>query len=100
MDAYMYAFKRSQFNYPPSLPLQTFYKKKKKGIRRRSLYPHTFSLVFSTRSALQEVLDQKDTFRSLRQDVLPYLVRSQLVSNAITYSIVSTASAFKCTELD
>ncbi|XP_050944226.1 uncharacterized protein LOC127150472 isoform X3 [Cucumis melo] len=30
-------------------------------------------------SALQEVLDQNDTFRSLRQDVLSYLVRSQLV---------------------
>uniref|UniRef100_A0A9I9EGC9 Uncharacterized protein n=1 Tax=Cucumis melo TaxID=3656 RepID=A0A9I9EGC9_CUCME len=29
-------------------------------------------------SALQEVLDQNDTFRSLRQDVLSYLVRSQL----------------------
>lgn len=33
------------------------------------------------RSVLQEVLDQKDTFQSLRQDVLPYLVRSQLVSS-------------------
>ncbi|XP_008451049.1 uncharacterized protein LOC103492452 isoform X1 [Cucumis melo] len=35
------------------------------------------------RSALQEVLDQKDTFRSLRQDVLPYLVRSQLRSEVL-----------------
>ncbi|KAH7837290.1 hypothetical protein Vadar_012131 [Vaccinium darrowii] len=32
------------------------------------------------RSVLQEVLDQKETFRSLRQDVLPFLVRSQLRS--------------------
>ncbi|XP_021812773.1 translation initiation factor eIF-2B subunit gamma isoform X2 [Prunus avium] len=32
------------------------------------------------RSVLQEVLDQKDTFQSLKQDVLPYLVRCQLVS--------------------
>ncbi|OVA20681.1 Bacterial transferase hexapeptide repeat [Macleaya cordata] len=32
------------------------------------------------RSILQEVLDQKGTFQSLKQDVLPYLVRSQLKS--------------------
>ncbi|KAM7251653.1 hypothetical protein ACFE04_023536 [Oxalis oulophora] len=32
------------------------------------------------RSALQDVLDRKDKFVSLRQDVLPYLVRSQLNS--------------------
>ncbi|ONI14218.1 hypothetical protein PRUPE_4G269500 [Prunus persica] len=31
------------------------------------------------RSVLHEVLDQKDTFQSLKQDVLPYLVRCQLV---------------------
>ncbi|GKV50973.1 hypothetical protein SLEP1_g57650 [Rubroshorea leprosula] len=30
------------------------------------------------RSVLQEVLDQKDTFQSLKKDVLPYLVQSQL----------------------
>ncbi|KAJ7960497.1 translation initiation factor eIF-2B subunit gamma [Quillaja saponaria] len=35
------------------------------------------------RSALQEVLDQKDTFHSLKQDVLPYLVRSQLRSEVL-----------------
>jgi hypothetical protein len=29
---------------------------------------------------LQEVLDEKDEFQSLKEDVLPYLVRSQLVS--------------------
>ncbi|XVF69456.1 hypothetical protein PTKIN_Ptkin11bG0083600 [Pterospermum kingtungense] len=34
------------------------------------------------RSVLQEVLDLKDTFQSLKQDVLPYLVRSQLKSEA------------------
>ncbi|KAJ4724518.1 translation initiation factor eIF-2B subunit gamma [Melia azedarach] len=32
------------------------------------------------RSVLQEVLDQKDKFHSLKQDVLPYLVRSQMRS--------------------
>ncbi|KAL0730221.1 hypothetical protein Bca4012_026314 [Brassica carinata] len=32
------------------------------------------------RSVLQKVLDQKPTFRSLKQDVLPYLVRTQLRS--------------------
>lgn len=32
------------------------------------------------RSVLQEVLSQKETFQSLRRDVLPYLVRSQLRS--------------------
>ncbi|KAK4607496.1 hypothetical protein RGQ29_001370 [Quercus rubra] len=35
------------------------------------------------RSVLQEVLDQKDTFHSLKQDVLPYLVRSQLKSEVL-----------------
>ncbi|XP_044483373.1 translation initiation factor eIF-2B subunit gamma isoform X1 [Mangifera indica] len=35
------------------------------------------------RSVLQEVLDQKDTFQSLKQDVLPYLVRSQLKSEVL-----------------
>ncbi|KAI9193843.1 hypothetical protein LWI28_000621 [Acer negundo] len=38
------------------------------------------------RSVLQEVLDQKDTFQSLRQDVLPYLVRSQLKSEVLVNS--------------
>ncbi|XP_010493020.1 PREDICTED: translation initiation factor eIF-2B subunit gamma [Camelina sativa] len=33
------------------------------------------------RSVLQEVLDQKPAFRSLKQDVLPYLVRTQLRSD-------------------
>ncbi|KAL3530147.1 hypothetical protein ACH5RR_009469 [Cinchona calisaya] len=32
------------------------------------------------RSVLQEVLNRKETFQSLRRDVLPYLVRSQLRS--------------------
>ncbi|KAL1323289.1 uncharacterized protein LOC107482266 [Arachis duranensis] len=35
------------------------------------------------RSILQEVLDQKGTFHSLKHDVLPYLVRSQLKSEAL-----------------
>lgn len=35
---------------------------------------------FYFRSVLLEVLEQKTTFTSLKQDVLPYLVRSQLVS--------------------
>ncbi|KAF9596260.1 hypothetical protein IFM89_008423 [Coptis chinensis] len=32
------------------------------------------------RSVLQEVLDQKETFQSIKKDLLPYLVRSQLRS--------------------
>ncbi|GMJ07043.1 hypothetical protein like AT5G19485 [Hibiscus trionum] len=39
------------------------------------------------RSVLQEVLDQKDTFQSLKQDVVPYLVRSQLKSEALLNEI-------------
>ncbi|ESW31401.1 hypothetical protein PHAVU_002G235800 [Phaseolus vulgaris] len=35
------------------------------------------------RSALQEVLDQKSAFHSLKHDVLPYLVRSQLKSEVL-----------------
>ncbi|XP_048324253.2 uncharacterized protein LOC107410292 isoform X3 [Ziziphus jujuba] len=35
------------------------------------------------RSVLQEVLDQKETFHSVKQDVLPYLVRSQLKSEVL-----------------
>ncbi|GMH05631.1 hypothetical protein Nepgr_007471 [Nepenthes gracilis] len=35
------------------------------------------------RAVLQEVLDQKEKFQSLRQDVLPYLVRTQLRSEVL-----------------
>ncbi|GAV62152.1 Hexapep domain-containing protein/NTP_transferase domain-containing protein [Cephalotus follicularis] len=35
------------------------------------------------RSVLQQVLDRKDMFLSLKQDVLPYLVRSQLKSEIL-----------------
>ncbi|KAL3850211.1 hypothetical protein ACJIZ3_012093 [Penstemon smallii] len=35
------------------------------------------------RSVLQDVLNQKETFRSLKRDVLPYLVRSQLRSELV-----------------
>ncbi|KAI3723760.1 hypothetical protein L2E82_35517 [Cichorium intybus] len=35
------------------------------------------------RSVLQEVLNQKQTFRSLKQDVVPYLVKSQLRSEIL-----------------
>ncbi|KAI3450088.1 hypothetical protein Pfo_006753 [Paulownia fortunei] len=35
------------------------------------------------RSVLQDVLNQKETFQSLRRDVLPYLVRSQLRSELL-----------------
>ncbi|KAL2616073.1 hypothetical protein AAZV13_08G104400 [Glycine max] len=35
------------------------------------------------RSVLQEVLDQKSAFHSLKHDVLPYLVRSQLKSEVL-----------------
>lgn len=36
-------------------------------------------MLISFRSILQEILEEKDKFQSLKQDVLPYLVRSQLV---------------------
>ncbi|KAH0860429.1 hypothetical protein HID58_088690 [Brassica napus] len=36
------------------------------------------------RSVLQEVLEQKPTFRCLKQDVLPYLVRTQLKSDVFS----------------
>ncbi|KAF6149391.1 hypothetical protein GIB67_016929 [Kingdonia uniflora] len=36
------------------------------------------------RSALQEVLDRKETIQSIKQDLLPYLVRTQLRSEAST----------------
>ncbi|KAK8336529.1 hypothetical protein V6Z11_A09G130000 [Gossypium hirsutum] len=39
------------------------------------------------RSVLQEVLDRKDTFQSLKQDVVPYLVQSQLKSQAVLSGI-------------
>ncbi|KAF2291930.1 hypothetical protein GH714_042272 [Hevea brasiliensis] len=39
------------------------------------------------RSVLQEVLDEKDRFQSLKQDVLPYLVRSQLRSQTLLNGI-------------
>lgn len=42
--------------------------------------------VFSCRAVLQEVLNKKETFLSLRRDVLPYLVRNQLVS-LITHDV-------------
>lgn len=35
------------------------------------------------RSALHEILDQKEIYQSLKQDVLPYLVRSQLRSEVL-----------------
>ncbi|KAL8159404.1 hypothetical protein V2J09_000941 [Rumex salicifolius] len=40
------------------------------------------------RSVLQEVLDQKERFQSLKHDVLPYLVRSQLRSEVSVNSAV------------
>jgi len=70
MDAHLYAFKRYihfLFNFIPCSFVLT----------HSFLYPETN---FSCRSALQEVLDQKSAFHSLKHDVLPYLVRSQLVS--------------------
>ncbi|XVE59871.1 hypothetical protein DITRI_Ditri05aG0082000 [Diplodiscus trichospermus] len=39
------------------------------------------------RAVLLEVLDHKDTFQSLKQDVLPYLVRTQLKSEALLNGI-------------
>ncbi|KAF8039641.1 hypothetical protein BT93_B1999 [Corymbia citriodora subsp. variegata] len=37
------------------------------------------------RTVLQEILDQKDTFQSLKEDLLPYLVRSQLVVGEVNH---------------
>ncbi|KAG6413994.1 hypothetical protein SASPL_126710 [Salvia splendens] len=41
------------------------------------------------RSALQDVLNQKENFQSLRRDVLPYLVRSQLRSELSSNGVQS-----------
>ncbi|CAA0805925.1 Unknown protein [Striga hermonthica] len=41
------------------------------------------------RSVLQDVLNQKETFHSLRRDVLPYLVRSQLRSEISSNGVQS-----------
>ncbi|CAA2990671.1 translation initiation factor eIF-2B subunit gamma-like [Olea europaea var. sylvestris] len=41
------------------------------------------------RSVLQDVLNQKETFQSLRRDVLPYLVRSQLRSELLSNGVQS-----------
>ncbi|KAK4753721.1 hypothetical protein SAY87_001825 [Trapa incisa] len=38
------------------------------------------------RAVLLEVLDQKETFQSLKEDILPYLVRSQLKSEVLSSS--------------
>ncbi|KAF8398189.1 hypothetical protein HHK36_017115 [Tetracentron sinense] len=43
------------------------------------------------RSVLQEVLNQKDTFQSIKQDVVPYLVRSQLRSEVSPSSAPNAA---------
>ncbi|XP_048135978.1 translation initiation factor eIF-2B subunit gamma isoform X2 [Rhodamnia argentea] len=37
------------------------------------------------RTVLQEILHQKDTFQSLKEDLLPYLVRSQLVIGEVNH---------------
>ncbi|KAG5222984.1 hypothetical protein OIU76_020335 [Salix suchowensis] len=42
------------------------------------------------RSVLQEVLDEKDEFQSLKEDVLPYLVRSQLKSEVLFNGVPQT----------
>ncbi|PIN24917.1 Translation initiation factor 2B, gamma subunit (eIF-2Bgamma/GCD1) [Handroanthus impetiginosus] len=41
------------------------------------------------RSVLQDVLNQKETFQSLRRDVLPYLVRTQLRSELLLNGVQS-----------
>lgn len=46
-----------------------------------------FTCTCLPRSVLQEVLNQKDKFQSLKQDVLPYLVRTQLVSLVMLLTI-------------
>lgn len=42
------------------------------------------------RSVLQEVLVQKDKFQSLKRDILPYLVRSQLKSEVLLHGTPQT----------
>ncbi|CAN6483855.1 unnamed protein product [Victoria cruziana] len=42
------------------------------------------------RGALQEVLDQNSTFHSIKRDVLPYLVKTQLKSELSLYQKVQT----------
>ncbi|XP_021630639.1 translation initiation factor eIF-2B subunit gamma isoform X2 [Manihot esculenta] len=43
------------------------------------------------RSVLQEVLEEKDKFQSLKRDVLPYLVQSQLRSEVLLNGVLSQA---------
>lgn len=81
MDAHMYAFNRSaSLLFCLQLIFQNTFL-----FALLSYFP----LCISLRAVLQEVLDQKDKFQSLKQDVLPYLVRSQLVSLIIpAYSLL------------
>ncbi|XP_039127768.1 translation initiation factor eIF-2B subunit gamma [Dioscorea cayenensis subsp. rotundata] len=51
-------------------------------IRADLMDAHMYAL---KRRVLQEVLDQKDSFHSIRQDVFPYLVRSQLRSEVAKF---------------
>lgn len=73
MDAHMYAFKRFEFLLYASSKLLLLQ-------CRLSFSNVALSMGYYVRSALQDVLNQKEKFRSLRRDVLPYLVLTQLVS--------------------
>lgn len=74
MDAHMYAFKRFEVLLYASSKLSC-------SLIVYCLFSNvTLSLGYYIRSALQDVLTQKEKFRSLRRDILPYLVLTQLVS--------------------
>ncbi|XP_074583340.1 uncharacterized protein LOC141839491 [Curcuma longa] len=44
------------------------------------------------RTVLQDILDQKDKFQSIRQDILPYLIRTQLSSEVSGNGLVRSES--------
>ncbi|KAJ8466113.1 hypothetical protein OPV22_028665 [Ensete ventricosum] len=44
------------------------------------------------RSVLQDILDQKDKFHSIKQDILPYLIRTQLNSEVSDNGVVKSES--------
>jgi translation initiation factor eIF-2B subunit gamma len=71
MDAHLYAFKRLVHI------VLTFFD----GLFDRSLHSAIDHSIITAgcRTILQDVLEQKESYCSIRLEVLPYLVRSQLV---------------------
>lgn len=55
-------------------------KKMAHRVTMRPLPSQILKPVLLNRVVLQEVLEQRSAFESIQRDVLPYLVRSQLVS--------------------